>query len=210
MAGTDSGTTFLKSLSCFGPRSRELTGAEDLVAHYGLQELYEQFCKKPLPVAIADSNYLQHVVGDIEIRKGEGMEFGQLIAGPSNRAPVDIQPLDLQLLQWAFTLKENGPISLPEADKGVQTISGNLKGEKDKKRKKKHKKHKHREKDKDKKDKDKNHGNGENEEDRSKKHRKKKRSREGVGEEADGHKPRKKKQKSSLEAEVPGVTKNGK
>lgn len=95
--------------------SRELTGAEDLIAHYGLQELYEQFCKKPLSVPISDSTYLQHVVGDIEIRKGEGMEFGQLIAAPAPRAAdVEIQPLDLQLLQWAFTLKENGAISLQE------------------------------------------------------------------------------------------------
>lgn len=103
-------------MSCVNAGQRELTGAVDLVNHYGLQDLYSHFCKTSLPVSIADSPYLQQVVGDTEIRRGEGMELGQLVdtADQSFNQSVTIQTLDLQLLQWAFTLQENRPIQLAE------------------------------------------------------------------------------------------------
>jgi hypothetical protein len=95
-----------------------LTGAVDLISHYGLREQYDTFCRKPLPASIADSHFLNNVVGDTELRRGEGMELGQLLEGvggasmPMNNAPF--QPFDLEVMRRAFTLKEAGPISLPE------------------------------------------------------------------------------------------------
>ncbi|KAL3685104.1 hypothetical protein R1sor_003126 [Riccia sorocarpa] len=214
MAGRDLGTSVFRLLSAVGPRQRELTGAIDLVQHYGLSDLYNYFCKSTLPVAIADTQYLQQVVGDTEIRKGEGMELGQLVDPSAEQhftQSVTVQPLDLQLLQWAFTLQENKPIQLPEADRGLPTISGNVKEDKDRKHKKKHKKHKHRHKDKDKKEKDKDASKGENGEDRSKKHKKKKRKHEGGEDDAEGHKHKKKKDKHKhSKVDASGATKNGK
>lgn len=95
-----------------------MTGAVDLISHYHLREQYETFCKKPLPTSIADSKYFSNVVGDTELRRGEGMELGQLLQGeagssiPSDRVPF--QSFDIEVLRKAFTLKETGPISLPE------------------------------------------------------------------------------------------------
>jgi len=98
--------------------ARELTGAVDLVSHYHLREQYETFCKKSLSSALSDSSYLTNVVGDSELRRGEGMELGQLIQGPAGSSVpsdrVPFQPFDLEVLRKAFTLKEAGPISLPE------------------------------------------------------------------------------------------------
>lgn len=104
----------------FAAGTRELTGAVDLISHYQLREHYESFCKKPLPTKVSDSNYLSNVVGDTELRRGEGMELSQLISGPamtsmpSDRVPF--QPFDLEVLRKAFTLKEAGPIFLPEVN----------------------------------------------------------------------------------------------
>jgi len=98
--------------------TRELTGAVDLISHYHLREQYETFCKKPLSTSIADSKYFSNVVGDTDLRRGEGMELGQLLQGeagssmPSDRVPF--QPFDIEVLRKAFTLKETGSISLPE------------------------------------------------------------------------------------------------
>lgn len=109
-------TTWIHHVSVAGPR--ELTGAVDLISHYQLREQYETFCKKPLPTSISDSKYLSNVVGDIELRRGEGMELGQLIQGPAGSSMpsdrVPFQPFDIEVLRKAFTLKEAGPISLPE------------------------------------------------------------------------------------------------
>ena len=65
------------TLSISGPR--ELTGAVDLISQYKLQPHHDFFCKRPLPLAISDTHYLHNVVGDTEIRKGEGMKLGQLV-----------------------------------------------------------------------------------------------------------------------------------
>lgn len=214
------------------PRPRELTGAVDLLSHYGLRDQYEAFCRKPLPLSIGESHYLKNVVGETEIRKGEGMELGQLLGAGMETLNVHIQPFDVDVLHQAFSLKESGSISLPEADRGIPTMSGRVKEElkdKDKKHKKhkKHKdrhkerekdkdkdKHKEREKDKDKdKEKEKDHEKDrdkkrENGEDRSKKHHKKKRKHDGDDEEGEGHKHKKKKHKHSSKTEMPELKKN--
>ncbi|XP_057822884.2 mediator of RNA polymerase II transcription subunit 19a [Cryptomeria japonica] len=208
------------------PRPRELTGAIDLINQFGLRAHHEYFCKKPLPASIAETPYLNNVVGETEIRKGEGMELEQLIQEP----PVmdigfRIHPFDLETLRQALELRENGSIQLSEADRGLLTISGKVKSEhrdKEKKHKKhkdkekdkdrEHKKHTHRHKDKDKeKDKDKKKdksGSHENGDDKSKKHHKKKRKHDGNEEEGDSHKHKKRKHKNS-KGEDAGLTKNG-
>ncbi|KAG0568700.1 hypothetical protein M758_6G036200 [Ceratodon purpureus] len=200
------GESFFRLLSV-APRPRELTGAVDLISHYQLREQYETFCKKPLPTSISDSKYLSNVVGDIELRRGEGMELGQLIQGaagssmPSDRVPF--QPFDIEVLRKAFTLKEAGPISLPESERGLPTAFGKGKDQDEERRKRKHK-HRSKDKDKDKdkdkkkdrdkdkkrdKDKDRDRTKGENGE---KKHKKKKRRHDGE-EGDDGHKHKSKK-----------------
>lgn len=224
MTGMSSNGESLFRLLSAAPRTRELTGAVDLISHYQLREHYESFCKKPLSTKVSDSNYLSNVVGDTELRRGEGMELSQLISGPamtsmpSDRVPF--QPFDLEVLRKAFTLKEAGPIFLPESERGVPVAKGDE--EKKKKHKKDrdrhHKKDRDKDKDKDKdkkkdrdkdkkreKDKDKDRSKSENGE---KKHKKKKRKHE-VEEGEDGHKHKSKKHKHSLKVE--GHTmKNGK
>ncbi|KAL3580990.1 hypothetical protein D5086_018825 [Populus alba] len=110
-----------------GPR--ELTGAVDLISHYKLLPHYEYFCKRSLPLSIADTHYLHNVVGDTEIRKGEGMQLDQLIQNTSRDSNARIQPFDLNVLREAFQLKETTPIDLPSAEKGTPTIAGKSKGD---------------------------------------------------------------------------------
>ncbi|KAG6737205.1 hypothetical protein POTOM_059753 [Populus tomentosa] len=98
-----------------GPR--ELTGAVDLISHYKLLPHYEYFCKRSLPLSIADTHYLHNVVGDTEIRKGEGMQLDQLIQNTSRDSNARIQPFDLNVLREAFQLKETTPIDLPSKRK---------------------------------------------------------------------------------------------
>ncbi|KAF2289030.1 hypothetical protein GH714_024227 [Hevea brasiliensis] len=96
-----------------GPR--ELTGAVDLISHYKLLPHHEFFCKRSLPLSISDTHYLYNVVGDTEIRKGEGMQLDQLIQNTSYSRDSNtcIQPFDLDVLQEAFQFKETTPIDLP-------------------------------------------------------------------------------------------------
>jgi len=205
-----------------GPR--ELSGAVDLINHYKLLPHHDFFCKKPLPLAISDTHYLHNVVGDTEIRKGEGMELDQLVQNASMRnKPAFIQPFDMEILGQAFQLRETAPVDLPSAEKGIPTISGKPKSEsKDKEKKhkkhkdkdrdkdKEHKKHKHRHKDRSKdkdKDKDKDKkkdksGHHDSGGDHSKKHHDKKRKHEGMEDSADVHKHKKSKHKSSKTDEM--------
>lgn len=99
----------------FFPGPRELTGAVDLITHYKLLPHHEFFCKKSLPVSIADTHYLHNVVGDTEIRKGEGMQLDQLIQNPSYTLDGNtrIRPFDLDALREAFNLRETTPVDLP-------------------------------------------------------------------------------------------------
>lgn len=96
-----------------GPR--ELTGAVDLISHFKLIPHYEFFCKRPLPVSIADTHYLHSVVGDTEVRKGDGMQLDELIQNTSfsRETSARIQPFDLDILKESFQLRETAPIDLP-------------------------------------------------------------------------------------------------
>ncbi|CAO2818948.1 unnamed protein product [Amaranthus hypochondriacus] len=196
-----------------GPGPRELTGAVDLITHYKLLPLYEFFCKKSLPVSIADTHYLHNVVGDTEIRKGEGMQLDQLIQNPSYTVDGNtrIRPFNLDSLRQALHLRETTPVELPSAEKGIPTIAGKSKTDskdKDKKHKKHkdrdkekdkdHKKHKHRHKDKEK-DKDKKDKSGllDSGGEHSKKHHDKKRKHDGDEDINDIHRHKKSKHKSS-------------
>ncbi|KAJ7961733.1 Mediator of RNA polymerase II transcription subunit 19a like [Quillaja saponaria] len=208
----------------FGRGPRELTGAVDLLSHYKLLPHHEFFCKKSLPLSIADAHYLHNVVGDTEIRKGEGMQLDQLIQNTtySRDTNTRIQPFDLDILREAFQLRETAPIDLPPADKGTPTIPGKLKSE-SKDKEKKHKKHKDRDKEKDKehkkykhrhkdrsKDKDKDKkkdrsGHHDSNADPSKKHHEKKRKHDGDEDLNDVHKHKKNKHKSSKIDELGAV-----
>lgn len=96
-----------------GPR--EPTGAIDLINHYKLSGHYDFFCKRPLPLSVADTHYLHNVGGDTEIRKGEGMELGQLLqsAPYSRETTAQMQQFDLEMLGQAFQLRDTTPIDLP-------------------------------------------------------------------------------------------------
>ncbi|KEH18711.1 hypothetical protein MtrunA17_Chr8g0347511 [Medicago truncatula] len=199
----------------FGGGPRELTGAVDLISHFKLIPHYEFFCKRPLPVSIADTHYLHSVVGDTEVRKGDGMQLDELIQNTSfsRETSARIQPFDLDILKESFQLRETAPIDLPAAEKGIPTIAGKSKSEKDKEKKHKkhkdrdkdkdreHKKHKHRHKDRSKdKDKDKKKdksGHRDSSADHSKKHHEKKRKHDGDDDANDVHKHKKSKHKSS-------------
>ncbi|KAG8640420.1 mediator of RNA polymerase II transcription subunit 19a isoform X1 [Manihot esculenta] len=208
-----------------GPR--ELTGAVDLISHYKLLPHHEFFCKRSLPLSISDTHYLHTVVGDTEIRKGEGMQLDQLIQNTSYSRDSNsrIQPFDLDVLREAFQFKETTPVDLPPAEKGTPTIAAKSKSEskdkerkhkkhkdKDKEKDKEHKKHKHRHKDKDRsKDKDKEKkkdrsGHHDSGGDHSKKHHEKKRKHDGDEYINDVHKHKKSKHKSSKIDEI-GVIK---
>jgi hypothetical protein len=103
---------FDNMISISGPR--ELTGAVDLINHYKLLPHHDFFCKKPLPLAISDTHYLHNIVGDTEIRKGEGMELDQLVQNAYMRdKPAYIQPFDMETLGQAFQLRETAPVVLP-------------------------------------------------------------------------------------------------
>lgn len=195
----------------FGKGPRELTGAVDLISRYKLLNHHSFFCKKPLPLAISDTHYLHNVVGDTEIRKGEGMELDQLFQDAYLREKTAyIQPFDMETLGQAFQLRETAPVDLPSAEKGTPTISGKSKikskdkvkkhkrhKEKDKDKDKEQKKHKHRHKDRSKdKDKDKDKDKEKKKDksghhdlggDHSKKHHEKKRKHEGMEDLADVH-----------------------
>lgn len=139
----------------FGRGPKELTGGVDLINYYKLFPHYELFCKKSLPLSISDTHYLRNVVGDTQIRKGDGMELNQLIKkNTSFSRPTNtrIQPFDLITLRDAFYLRETAPVDLPPSEKGIPTQVGKSKSElKDKEKKhkkhkdknKEHKKHKH-------------------------------------------------------------------
>ncbi|KAL0436660.1 UNVERIFIED_CONTAM: Mediator of RNA polymerase II transcription subunita [Sesamum radiatum] len=135
----------------FGRGPRELTGAVDLISHYKLLPHHDFFCKRALPVSISDTHYLHNVVGDTEIRKGEGMQLSELIQDTSlsRETNTRIQPFDLDILKEAFQLRETAPVDLPPSEKGTPTVAGKSKSE-SKDKEKKHKKHKDKDKDKDK------------------------------------------------------------
>ncbi|OMO92350.1 hypothetical protein COLO4_17660 [Corchorus olitorius] len=143
-------------VSIAGPK--ELGGGVDLINRFKLWQHHEFFCKRSLPLSISETNYLRNVVGDTEIRKGEGMELDQLFRNTSDSRGrnLHIGPFDLDLLGEAFQMRETARVELPLAEKGIPTMVSKSKAEsKEKKRKhgkqkdknkekdKSHKKHKH-------------------------------------------------------------------
>lgn len=207
----------------FGRGPRELTGAADLISRFKLLPHYDYFCKRQLPLAISDTHYLHNVVGDAEIRKGEGMQLDQLIddTSISKETNTVIKPFDLDVLGEAFHLRETCPIDLPTSEKGIPTTGGKSKNEskekekkhkrhkdKDKEKDREHKRHKHRHKDRSKdkdkeKKKDKN-GHQDSGAEHSKKHRDKKRKHDGEDDTND-HRHRKSKHKSSKIDDVSAI-----
>ncbi|KAL2541242.1 Mediator of RNA polymerase II transcription subunit 19a [Abeliophyllum distichum] len=198
----------------FGRGPRELTGAVDLISHYKLLSHHDFFCKRSLPLSISDTHYLHNVVGDTEIRKGEGMQLDQLIQDMSllRETNVPIQPFDLDVLTEAFQLRETVPVVLPPSEKGTPAVTGKSKSkdkekkhkkhkDKDREKDKEHKKHKHRHKDRSKdKEKEKkkdNSGHHDSGTEHSKKHHEKKRKHGGDEDINDIHKHKKSKHKSS-------------
>ncbi|KAK1398052.1 Mediator of RNA polymerase II transcription subunit 19a [Heracleum sosnowskyi] len=190
----------------FGRGPRERTGAVDLINQYKLLPHHEFFCKRSLPLSVSDTHYLHNVVGDTEIRKGEGMQLDQLIQITSypRESNVRIQPFDIDILRESFQLRETGSVDLPASEKGTPTIAGKSRSEskdkekkhkkhkdKDREKDKEHKKHKHRHKDRSK-DKDK-----EKKKDKSSHHHEKKRKHDGDEDINDVHKHKKSKHKSS-------------
>lgn len=94
-----------------GPR--ELTGALDLISHFKLLPHHEFFCKNSRPVSVLETHYLCNVVGDTEIRKGEGMQLDQLVQTTFSRDnSASIKPFNLDLLGEAFHLRESASVNL--------------------------------------------------------------------------------------------------
>ncbi|KAM5587564.1 putative mediator of RNA polymerase II transcription subunit 19b [Rosa sericea] len=130
----------------FGRGPRELGGAANLINQYKLWPYHEFFCKRSLP--LSETHYLHNVVGDTEIRKGEGMKLDQLFENTPymRERNANIHPFDLGMLSEAFRIKETTPVHLPSAEKGIRTSVVKSKGElEDKERK--HKKNKDKDKD---------------------------------------------------------------
>lgn len=97
-----------------GPK--ELCGAVDLLSQYKLSQHHEFFCKKSLSASLSDSHYLHNVVGDTEIRKGEGMQLDQLVQNMSQSRETNstrIQPFEMDELMEAFQLSDTTPVELP-------------------------------------------------------------------------------------------------
>lgn len=87
----------------------------DLINQYKLVAHHDFFCKRSIPLSISDAHYLHNVVGDTEIRKGEGMQLGQLVPTTAffREANARIQPFDIDALSEAFQLRETAPVDLP-------------------------------------------------------------------------------------------------
>ncbi|KAL8146745.1 mediator of RNA polymerase II transcription subunit 19a-like isoform X1 [Apium graveolens] len=198
----------------FGRGLRERTGAVDLINQYKLLPHHEFFCKRSLPLSVSDTHYLHNVMGDTEIRKGEGMQLDQLIQTTSypSESNVRIQTFDIDVLRESFELRETGSVDLPASEKGTLTIAGKSRSEskekekkhkkhkdKDREKDKEHKKHKHRHKDRSK-DKDK-----EKKKDKSSHRHEKKRKHDGDEDINDVQKHKKNKHKSSKIDEMGAV-----
>ncbi|KAG6388675.1 hypothetical protein SASPL_150107 [Salvia splendens] len=202
-----------------GPR--ELTGARDLISHFKLLPHHDFFCKNPRPVSVLDTHYLSNVVGDTEIRKGEGIQLDQLVQTTFSRhSSACIKPFNLDLLGEAFHLQESAPVNLSPvrnssssslilhlflnfplqsfAEKGIPTIA--VKSKTESKVKDKHRKHKdkHKEKDKDRKK----HKRSKEEKEKKREKREKRKKRDGDDDTSGVKKHKKSKHKSSKIDEV--------
>ncbi|GAB4829425.1 hypothetical protein Ancab_019096 [Ancistrocladus abbreviatus] len=133
----------------FGAGPKELCGAIDLISHYKLWHQHEIFCKRSLPLSISGTHYLHRVVGDAEIRKGDGMQLDQLFqnVGHLREKSACLQPFGLDVLMEAFHIRQATPADLSSAERGSPTEVEKL--ERRLTEKNQHKKHKHRDKEKD-------------------------------------------------------------
>ncbi|XP_027089133.1 mediator of RNA polymerase II transcription subunit 19a-like [Coffea eugenioides] len=98
----------------FGRGPSELCGAVDLISRYKLWPHHDYFCKRPPPLSLSESPYLSNLVGDLQIRKGEGMELGQLLQGTSCTGDRNehMHRFDLDILSEAFQIKETTDFDL--------------------------------------------------------------------------------------------------
>ncbi|XP_024046350.1 mediator of RNA polymerase II transcription subunit 19a isoform X2 [Citrus clementina] len=136
----------------FGTGPKELGGAIDLVNQFKLLHHHEFFCKRALPSSLSETHYLRNVVGDTEIRKGEGMELDQLFQTSSyvRQRDYSLCPFDLEVLGEAFRMRDLTPIDLPSVEKGIPTavkpnsLSKDKEGQPRKHRVKYHGRNKHR------------------------------------------------------------------
>ncbi|KAK9227158.1 hypothetical protein WN943_012207 [Citrus x changshan-huyou] len=136
----------------FGTGPKELGGAIDLVNQFKLLHHHEFFCKRALPSSLSETHYLRNVVGDTEIRKGEGMELDQLFQTSSyvRQRDYSLCPSDLEVLGEAFRMRDLTPIDLPSVEKGIPTavkpnsLSKDKEGQPRKHRVKYHGRNKHR------------------------------------------------------------------
>ncbi|KAG8378269.1 hypothetical protein BUALT_Bualt08G0120000 [Buddleja alternifolia] len=185
-----------------GPR--ELTGALDLVSHYKLLPHHEFFCKKSRPVSVLETHYLCNVVGDTDIRKGEGMQLNQLIQNISSSRDTYacIQPFKLDVLGEAFHLRESASVNLPPSEKGIPTVAVQSKSES--KDKSKHKKDKYKDREKDKELKKRIHRSREKEKENKKYKNDKKKKNDG-DEDTNGIKRHKKSKHKSSKTDEVGV-----
>ncbi|CAA7044764.1 unnamed protein product [Microthlaspi erraticum] len=205
-----------ESVKFGGPR--ELGGAFDLITRYKLLPHHEFFCKRSLPESLSDAHYLHNVVGDTDIRKGEGMQLDQLLPNASSSHSSSreannarIQPFVLDELKEAFELNDTAPVELPPGEKGALTIAS-----KSKDKDKKHRKHKDRSKEKDREHKKHKHKHKDRskDKDRDKKkeksgHHDKKRKHNGDEDVDDGQRHKKSKHRSSKIDEMGGVKVRG-
>ncbi|KAH6759218.1 mediator of RNA polymerase II transcription subunit 19a-like protein [Perilla frutescens var. frutescens] len=189
------------NINRFGRGPRELTGALDLISHFKLLPHHEFFCKNSRPVSVLDTHYLCNVVGDTEIRKGEGMQLDQLVQTTLSRdVSACIKPFNLDVLGEAFHLRESTSVNLSPAEKGIPTIA--VKSKSGSKSKDKHKKHKDKHKEKDKEPKKHKKSKDEKEKKRDKHDKKKKRDRDDDMDTNGVKKHKKSKHKSSKIDEV--------
>ncbi|XP_062095585.1 probable mediator of RNA polymerase II transcription subunit 19b isoform X3 [Humulus lupulus] len=122
----------------FGRGLRELGGAVDLINQYKLRPHYEFFCRMPIPPSISGTQYLHNVVGNLEICKGEGMEFDQLFENGAflRKRDACIHPFNLNVLADAFHMRDGTSVNLSLAEKGIPTTVAKLKSELNEKEKK--------------------------------------------------------------------------
>lgn len=66
-------------------------------------------------MSISETHYFRNVVGDTQIRKGEGMELDQLFHNASYLREKNscIHPFDIGELVEAFHIRETTPLDLP-------------------------------------------------------------------------------------------------
>lgn len=103
----------MKAFLELGPR--ELGGALDLISQYKLWPHHEFFCKRLPPLSSLQTCYLHNVVGNTEIKKGEGMELDQLVRTKTNckEKCTHFSTFELDTLSEAFQMRDSTPIDLP-------------------------------------------------------------------------------------------------